>query len=69
MAPERVRLESDLHQALKLQQFELYYQPKVDTATGDIHSVEALIRWHHPDTGSDQPDAIHPPGGGVRLDP
>jgi diguanylate cyclase (GGDEF)-like protein len=48
---ERVNLASDLHQALKLRQFELYYQPKVDTATGDVHSAEALIRWRHPTRG------------------
>jgi diguanylate cyclase (GGDEF)-like protein len=50
-ALERVSLESELHQALKLQQFELFYQPKVDTASGDIHSAEALIRWRHPQRG------------------
>jgi diguanylate cyclase (GGDEF)-like protein len=48
---ERVNLTSDLHQALKLKQFELHYQPKVDTASGDIHSAEALIRWRHPTRG------------------
>jgi diguanylate cyclase (GGDEF)-like protein len=51
VALESVNLERDLHQALKLQQFELYYQPKVDTATADVHSAEALIRWHHPQRG------------------
>jgi diguanylate cyclase (GGDEF)-like protein len=51
VALERVSLESELHQALKLEQFELFYQPKVDTASGDIHSAEALIRWRHPQRG------------------
>src|SRR5437762_13465373 len=41
---ERVKLESDLHQALSLKQLELHYQPKVDTKTGLIHGVEALVR-------------------------
>jgi predicted signal transduction protein with EAL and GGDEF domain len=50
-ALEHVSLESDLHQALKLEQFELFYQPKVDTVSGDVHSAEALIRWHHPQRG------------------
>jgi diguanylate cyclase (GGDEF)-like protein len=45
---ERANLESELYQALKLQQLELYYQPKVDTASGDVRSAEALIRWRHP---------------------
>ena len=48
---ERVNLESDLHQALSLRQFKLYYQPKVDTASGDVRSAEALIRWEHPTRG------------------
>jgi len=51
VALERVSLESELHQALKFGQFELFYQPKVDTASGDIHSAEALIRWRHPQRG------------------
>jgi len=48
---EKVKLESDLHEALALRQFELHYQPKVDTATGGIHGVEALVRWRHPQRG------------------
>jgi EAL domain-containing protein (putative c-di-GMP-specific phosphodiesterase class I) len=48
---ERVRLESELHAALHGGQFELHYQPKVDTATGRINSAEALIRWRHPERG------------------
>ncbi|MDE2138756.1 MAG: EAL domain-containing protein, partial [Gammaproteobacteria bacterium] len=48
---ERVRLESELHAALHGGQFELHYQPKVDTSTGRINSAEALIRWRHPERG------------------
>jgi len=47
----RVQLESDLHAALGLQQFELYYQPKVDAHAGTVRSAEALIRWMHPERG------------------
>jgi EAL domain-containing protein (putative c-di-GMP-specific phosphodiesterase class I) len=57
---DKVRLESDLRQALALQQFELHYQPKVDAATGNVHSAEALIRWHHPERGLMQPDLFIP---------
>jgi diguanylate cyclase (GGDEF)-like protein len=48
---ERVKLESELHEALRGGQFELHYQPKVDTATGRVNSAEALIRWRHPQRG------------------
>ena len=48
---ERVKLESELHEALNGGQFELHYQPKVDTASGRINSAEALIRWRHPQRG------------------
>jgi diguanylate cyclase (GGDEF)-like protein len=52
---ERVKLESELHEALRAGQFELHYQPKVDTTTGLINSAEALIRWRHPQRGLLQP--------------
>ncbi|HEY3731144.1 MAG TPA: EAL domain-containing protein [Steroidobacteraceae bacterium] len=52
---ERVRFEADLHRALKLNQFELHFQPKVNAASNQIHSVEALIRWRHPERGLVQP--------------
>ena len=50
-AEDRVQLESELHNAIKLNQFQLYYQPKVDTTTGEVRSAEALIRWAHPTRG------------------
>jgi diguanylate cyclase len=48
---DRVKLESELHAAMRSGQFELHYQPKVDTSTGRINSAEALIRWRHPQRG------------------
>jgi diguanylate cyclase (GGDEF)-like protein len=56
----RIRVEGELHRALKLQQFELYYQPKYDATTKRIHSVEALIRWRHPERGLVLPDQFIP---------
>ena len=56
----RIQLESDLHQAIALQQFELYYQPKVHTNSGVVRSAEALIRWIHPQRGVITPDAFIP---------
>ena len=57
---ERVQLESDLHNAIALNQFQLYYQPKVNTATGTVRSAEALIRWAHPKRGLISPDGFIP---------
>ena len=42
-------------------QFELHYQPKVDTSTGRINSAEALIRWRHPQRG------LVPPGDFIAI--
>ena len=44
-------LESDLRRALALQEFELHYQPLVDTRSGRVTSAEALVRWRHPERG------------------
>ena len=57
---ERASLESDLHHAIERQQFELHYQPKAETASGDVHSAEALIRWRHPERGLVSPGDFIP---------
>ena len=41
----------EIREALNADQFELYYQPKVNMRTGFVFGVEALIRWIHPDKG------------------
>jgi diguanylate cyclase (GGDEF)-like protein len=48
---ERTQLQLEMQQALEKQEFELYYQPKVDIVSGRVAGVEALIRWHHPRLG------------------
>ncbi len=49
---ERAEIERDLHAALeKPGQFEVLYQPKYRAQTGDLISVEALVRWYHPTRG------------------
>ena len=48
---ERVTLASDLRHGLDRGEFELYYQPQVEAASGRIIGIEALARWHHPKQG------------------
>lgn len=50
-AVERQRIEVDLRNALRFEQFFMLYQPKVDLSTGEITGVEALVRWEHPYDG------------------
>jgi len=60
LTEERVRLESDLYEALKGQQFELYYQPKFEATSGNFRGAEALLRWRHPRRGLVGPDTFIP---------
>lgn len=50
-AMHRIHLEEELRQAIKAQQFQLYYQPKLNLVTQEVNCVEALIRWQHPTKG------------------
>jgi diguanylate cyclase (GGDEF)-like protein/PAS domain S-box-containing protein len=50
-AVERQSLEGQLRYAIERQELVLHYQPKVNLKTGAITSVEALVRWQHPDRG------------------
>jgi diguanylate cyclase (GGDEF)-like protein/PAS domain S-box-containing protein len=47
----RLTIEGELRQALARHEFEVYYQPSVDAATGRPVGAEALVRWHHPERG------------------
>jgi EAL domain-containing protein (putative c-di-GMP-specific phosphodiesterase class I) len=57
---EKVKLENDMRVALEQKQFELHYQPKVNTATGVMHGAEALLRWWHPTRGAIPPAEFIP---------
>ncbi|MBI3696498.1 MAG: EAL domain-containing protein [Acidobacteria bacterium] len=59
-AVERMRLETDLRKALDRQEFLLYYQPIVARVTGEISSLEALLRWKHPERGLIMPSQFIP---------
>lgn len=57
---ERSALENDLRRALEHDEFMLYYQPKIDTASGEIVGSEALLRWWHPELGLMPPTTFIP---------
>jgi len=57
---ERRKLELDLRKALLADEFELYYQPLVEVASGEVSGFEALLRWNHPERGIVMPDAFIP---------
>ena len=51
---------ADLRQAMRRDQLELYYQPRIDLRTSEVVSLEALIRWNHPTRGLIRPDDFLP---------
>lgn len=55
---ERVQIEKKLPHALENQEFELYYQPKVDANSLALTGYEALIRWNDPDHGQIMPSTF-----------
>lgn len=57
---ERLAIEHDLHLALARNEFELYYQPKVDSRDERLIGGEALIRWSHPERGMVSPGQFIP---------
>ncbi|WP_163649446.1 EAL domain-containing protein [Modicisalibacter sp. 'Wilcox'] len=57
---ERVRLRRDIQEAIERDQFELHYQPLVEAASGRLRSVEALVRWRHPERGMISPGVFIP---------
>ena len=56
----RLELEEHLHSALERDEFEVYYQPKIDIKNGSIIGAEALLRWKNPVLGNVTPDEFIP---------
>ncbi len=59
-AMERLDLESHLPGAAGRGELEIHYQPVVEMDTGRIHTLEALLRWNHPERGLLGPLAFIP---------
>ena len=59
-APELFMIENSFHNALKQNEFVLYYQPKLNIFTNEIIGLEALIRWNHPTMGLVPPSRFIP---------
>ena len=59
-AVERLVLENNLHRAVERNELEVYYQPQKDLTTGNVTSMEALMRWRHQDIGLIGPSIFIP---------
>ena len=57
---ERMMLESNIRQAIKNNEFVLYYQPQYNANTNELIGMEALIRWQHPTLGIIPPSKFIP---------
>ena len=58
---KKLKIEHEMREAIvTMEQFELYYQPKISLRNGAIVGAEALIRWNHPTLGLVFPDDFIP---------
>jgi diguanylate cyclase (GGDEF)-like protein len=56
----KLALVGELRRAIEADELVLHYQPKAELRTGRVCSVEALVRWQHPQRGAVPPDAFLP---------
>ncbi|MDN4503712.1 EAL domain-containing protein [Alteromonadaceae bacterium BrNp21-10] len=59
-AVRQLQIETLIRHGLKEDLFSVFYQPKVDVASGDLVSMEALVRFEHPDKGIISPSQFIP---------
>ncbi len=55
-AMERLSIERNLRKGLENDEFNLFYQPKINLTTGQVAGLEALLRWENPELGFVMPD-------------
>ncbi|GAA3963793.1 putative bifunctional diguanylate cyclase/phosphodiesterase [Allohahella marinimesophila] len=60
VALEMHQLIADLQNAVENEEFYLQYQPQFSTLTGELVSLEALVRWQHPTKGFIPPNDFIP---------
>lgn len=66
-AVEQLKMEEELRDAMRNHELELRYQPQVDCLTGKVVSMEALVRWKHPERGMVSPLEFIPVAEGTGL--
>ncbi|MGZ8273084.1 MAG: putative bifunctional diguanylate cyclase/phosphodiesterase [Burkholderiaceae bacterium] len=54
----RLKVEAGLRRALDRGEFEVYFQPRMNLATGKVAGAEALVRWRHPELGVQEPGSF-----------
>jgi len=60
LAVEHLKLEEELREAISNDRLTLHYQPQIDTRSGSVVNVEALVRWPHPVKGMVTPGEFIP---------
>jgi diguanylate cyclase (GGDEF)-like protein len=63
----RLTIEQELRDAIARDELELHYQPIVEIETGRVVSLEALVRWRHPQKGLIAPIEFIPVAESSRL--
>ncbi len=59
-AVEQLKMEEELRDAMRNHELELRYQPQIDSNSGTVISMEALVRWKHPTRGMVSPQEFIP---------